>query len=379
MYKICVYAICKNELKFVDKWLENMSEADYIVVLDTGSTDGTYEKLKADKRVTAVEQKEIKPWRFDVARNESMKLIPQDADICVCTDFDELFDKGWAEYLRSNWSDKVNRAFYTYAWGQTETGHWHDIFRGDKIHANTKDFHWIYPVHEVVTNDKPQNVVDFGQSLFLYHYQDKNKKRAYYLDLLKLAAEENPNDPHIRALYAREFLVEHNVKDPKNIDNAKKEYLKILELPAVKELMYRSEYLHVLLQLALIEYVFYKNYEKAIFYSLKFLELDDSYRDPYLLLADICLDKQLYKLAEGILNTAKEYTYQHYSWVERQNTFLEWMPTIESQVKFYLGKYEEALAANQKALEFTPDNQDLVNNKLVIQQIIEDANKKEAN
>ena len=30
--KICVYAICKNELKFVDKWLENMSEADYIVV-----------------------------------------------------------------------------------------------------------------------------------------------------------------------------------------------------------------------------------------------------------------------------------------------------------------------------------------------------------
>ena len=79
-----------------------MSEADYIVILDTGSTDGTYEKLQEDPRVTLVKQQEIKPWRFDVARNESMKLIPDDADILVCTDFDELFEPGWAQFLREN-------------------------------------------------------------------------------------------------------------------------------------------------------------------------------------------------------------------------------------------------------------------------------------
>ena len=78
--KICVYAICKNESKFISQWLDNMSEADYIVVLDTGSTDGTFELLKEDPRVTRVEQKIINPWRFDVARNESMKLIPKDAE-----------------------------------------------------------------------------------------------------------------------------------------------------------------------------------------------------------------------------------------------------------------------------------------------------------
>jgi glycosyltransferase involved in cell wall biosynthesis len=32
-----------------------MSEADYIVVLDTGSTDGTYEFLQNDVRVHKVE------------------------------------------------------------------------------------------------------------------------------------------------------------------------------------------------------------------------------------------------------------------------------------------------------------------------------------
>ena len=43
--KIAIYAICKNEIKFVDQWIKSMIEADYICVLDTGSTDGTYEKL----------------------------------------------------------------------------------------------------------------------------------------------------------------------------------------------------------------------------------------------------------------------------------------------------------------------------------------------
>ena len=40
--KLCVYAICKNEIKFLDRWMDSiLNEADYIAVLDTGSTDGT--------------------------------------------------------------------------------------------------------------------------------------------------------------------------------------------------------------------------------------------------------------------------------------------------------------------------------------------------
>ena len=38
--KICVYAIAKNEIKFIDRWFNSVKEADYICVLDTGSTDG---------------------------------------------------------------------------------------------------------------------------------------------------------------------------------------------------------------------------------------------------------------------------------------------------------------------------------------------------
>ena len=63
--RIAVYAICKNESQFVDRWMDSMSEADQVVVLDTGSTDDTVERLK--KRGAQVTVELISPWRFDVA------------------------------------------------------------------------------------------------------------------------------------------------------------------------------------------------------------------------------------------------------------------------------------------------------------------------
>ena len=81
--------------------MDSMSEADDICVLDTGSTDDTVERLKA--RGAHVEQKIIAPWRFDVARNKSLKLIPKDADICCCIDLDEQFQPGWREKLERAW------------------------------------------------------------------------------------------------------------------------------------------------------------------------------------------------------------------------------------------------------------------------------------
>ena len=68
--KIVVYAICKNEAQFVDRWMDSMSEADEVVVLDTGSSDDTVQRLR--DRGARVEVEVISPWRFDTARNRSM-------------------------------------------------------------------------------------------------------------------------------------------------------------------------------------------------------------------------------------------------------------------------------------------------------------------
>ena len=108
--KIVVYAIAKNESSFVDRWMDSMSEADQVVVLDTGSTDDTVARLEARGAVVTVET--INPWRFDTARNRSLDLVDEDADICVCTDLDEVFHPGWRAALESAWTPGTGQARY---------------------------------------------------------------------------------------------------------------------------------------------------------------------------------------------------------------------------------------------------------------------------
>ena len=146
--KICVYAISKNEEKFVKRWYDSMKEADDIYVMDTGSTDKTVKLLK--HLGVHVKVKKIKPWRFDVARNESLKLVPVDTDICVCTDLDEVFEKGWRKKLESSWNKGVTRASYNYNWLLDSDNNPKVNFYIEKIH-NRNDYIWTHPVHEVLT------------------------------------------------------------------------------------------------------------------------------------------------------------------------------------------------------------------------------------
>ena len=131
--RIAVYAICKNESQFVDRWMDSMSEADQVVVLDTGSTDDTVERLK--KRGAQVTVELISPWRFDVARNRSLDLVSEDTDICVCTDLDEVFHPGWRATLERAWQPGAGQATYRYTWSFNPDGSEGVVFWYEKAHA----------------------------------------------------------------------------------------------------------------------------------------------------------------------------------------------------------------------------------------------------
>ena len=145
--KIVVYAIAKNEGFFVDRWMDSMSEADQVVVLDTGSDDGTAERLRARGAQVTVER--IVPWRFDRARNRSLELVPEDADVCVCTDLDEVFHPGWRSALERAWTPGTRQASYRYTWSFQPDGSEGVVFWQEKIHAR-RGFRWVHPVHEVL-------------------------------------------------------------------------------------------------------------------------------------------------------------------------------------------------------------------------------------
>lgn len=203
--KICVYAICKNEEKFVERWLDSMNEADYICVLDTGSTDNTVKLLKKNPKVI-VKSKKISPWRFDSARNESLKLIPKDTDFCVCTDLDEVFEKDWRKKIEQNVKDDTGIVQYRYTWNFNDDGSEGIVFFGNKIHKFNKYF-WKHPVHEVITpkkNTKLKTIVI--PSLQLNHYADNNKSRSQYLELLELSIKEDPYDDRNVHYLGREYF-----------------------------------------------------------------------------------------------------------------------------------------------------------------------------
>ena len=220
--KICVYAIAKNEMKFIDRWYNSVKEADYVCVLDTGSTDGSFEKFISLGIIC--EQKVYNPFRFDTARNDSLKLIPADAEICVCVDIDEFFVPGWSNILRSAWKESVGRARYRYTWNLNPDGSEGVVFMADKVHKNNC-YHWEHPVHEILvkntysaleqnlsnTQNKNSNSVDNLitidlPNIQLNHMADNTKSRASYLPLLEISVKENPTDDRNTHYLAREYM-----------------------------------------------------------------------------------------------------------------------------------------------------------------------------
>ena len=201
-YRVCVYAICKNESQFAARWMESMAEADGIYVLDTGSTDGTPGLLRGLGAI--VEEAAITPWRFDAARNRSLELVPSEADICVCTDLDEVFTPGWRAALEAAWGKGVSRLRYKYVWSFTPEGKEDVVFYGDKIHAR-QGYAWVHPVHEVL-RPEGHEISALAEGVQLNHHPDPAKSRAQYLPLLELAVAEDPEDDRNMHYLGREYL-----------------------------------------------------------------------------------------------------------------------------------------------------------------------------
>jgi hypothetical protein len=94
--KPCVIAlgICKNEEKNLARWHETVSKiADEVYLLDTGSLDSTVFHAKSLGIVVEYYERESEdePFSFARARNQALKLVPNNADWVIFTDIDEVF------------------------------------------------------------------------------------------------------------------------------------------------------------------------------------------------------------------------------------------------------------------------------------------------
>lgn len=359
--KICVYAICKNEEKFVDAWCESMKEADCICVLDTGSTDNTVSKLK--EHGVIVETKIIDPWRFDIARNESLKLVPEDCNILICTDLDELLEPGWAKPLREKWVEGEHlRGFYQYTWSHLDNGEPGRVFTYDKIHS--RNWKWVYPVHEAlayIPNLENEDILDYDRSktinlwdeIHLHHYPDKTKSRGQYLPLLELRKKEYPRDWRGLIYLAHEY-------------NYRREYQKSID--QLNEILDKYKDKYTLLEQASCYLFMGDNYnslgkhDEAIRSYLRAIDLDKTYREPYVAMCEILLELKRFNEAEFYLKDALKNTYRHYTWLERDKSWSYQLYDLLCIACYYSGHKKDSITYAAKALSFMPDNERLQKN-----------------
>lgn len=202
--KISVYTICKNEEQFVERFMNCVKdEADGVYVTDTGSSDNTVELLK--KHGAIVNQIKVDPWRFDIPRNISLAFVPDDVDVCVCIDLDEVLTPGWRKAIEESWTPETHRLRYQYVWNTLPDGREGTTFWYDKIHLR-HNFRWVKPVHETMSFDGPSEHQTFCSSFKLFHYPDSSKSRGSYLPLLELATKEEPNDDRSSHYLGREYM-----------------------------------------------------------------------------------------------------------------------------------------------------------------------------
>lgn len=353
-YKVCVYAICKNEEKFVSRWVESMKEADEIYVLDTGSTDNTVKRLE-DLGVN-VKTVIISPWRFDTARNKSLDMVPMDTDICVCTDLDEVFIAGWREKLEQLWDNKTTRLAYNYNWSLDKNNQPKVNFYIEKIHNRT-DYIWTHPVHEILSYiGSKQEYRKTTNDITLNHYPDQTKSRSSYLPLLELSILENPEDDRNMHYLGREYM--YYGKWNECIDTL----IKHLNLKSATWKDERSASMRFIAR----SYQQLKRYDEARMWLDKAIREAPYLRDPYVERA--ILEYKLKNWAEVI-----KYCQEALKIVSHEKSYINevfsWDYTIFDLLSisyFYQNNLDEALFYSSKALEMDSQNERLQQNNEII-------------
>lgn len=351
--KICVYAICKNESKFVDRWVNSLKEADCIVVLDTGSTDNTMELLERYSPLVTVKQKIIDPWRFDAARNESMKLIPDDVDICVVSDLDQVFVPGWADELRRLFSEGYEE-IYGPIIDYDEENREEKRFLSKNVHPNNSEWYWERPIHEgVYYHGKRDIKVITSQYFIIEHHQDKSKSRDSYLELLEREYKVNRKDPYCAIYYGCELCF-HN-----KLDEGLQVFLNAInecDFSKTPEIGYQIN-----LNIA-DEYYNRKQYDLALKYVLDAYQYHIVTRRLHMKVADIYFAMKDYETAIKYCFKALEVRENVQSWIETDYYFKGGVYDTIALAYFYNKRWSSAISYGNLALKEDPENERFKNN-----------------
>ncbi len=355
-HRICVYAIARNEEKFAARWAQSMSEADEIVVLDTGSDDRTVDILSAFPKVT-VYSRAISPWRFDAARNLSLSLVPEEADYCVCTDLDEIFEKGWRQALEEALASDPDLVSYRYTWSFNRDKTENTVFNIEKTHRR-HGFIWTHPVHEVLTfteNGTPSRV--FAKNVRLYHFPDSEKSREQYLPLLELSVRECPTDDRNMHYLGREYMFHRRYEEA--IDTLQKHLL-------LESARWSDE------RCASMRYIarclaHLNKPSEAFLWLLRACIEAPHLREPLIEAAQLLYEQKSWHGVIFFCERALEITSRTETYITDAASWAEKPYDLLSVAYYYAGDVKKAVGNARQALSYAPDNERIKGNLALLE------------
>jgi glycosyltransferase involved in cell wall biosynthesis len=200
--KVAVYTIALNEAAHVERWANSVADADYRIVGDTGSTDDTIERLQ--KAGVTVHRIAVRPWRFDVARNTVMSLIPDDVNVCCTMDMDMHLDPGWRPQLETAWAPETTALYCQMLLDSRVDDPAPQTYPSKSFHKR-----WGYrfkrPVHEALfyCGDERNGSTN---DIRMHHLRTTHPDHSKYLPLMELAHRDDPADAQICFWLGREYM-----------------------------------------------------------------------------------------------------------------------------------------------------------------------------
>ena len=243
MKKIALCQIVKNESHVIKRCLDSVKRLiDYVLIVDTGSTDNTIETIQEWLAENQIEGEVIsEPWKnFAYNRTFALnKLMEKDfIDYALMIDADEtlVFEDGFnAEDFKSNLTDEIYNVI-TNMGGST--------YVRPQITSNKKSFEYCGVVHEFLSLS---NAGSMGRAFGFFNspVQDSNRnisgnKFLQDASLLESAIADEPDGSWIKSRYT--FYLAQSYRDSGLKEKSLENYLKRADMGYWNEEQYISLY-----------------------------------------------------------------------------------------------------------------------------------------
>jgi glycosyltransferase involved in cell wall biosynthesis len=238
---ITLCMIVKNESRVIERCLASVLPIiDHWVIVDTGSTDGTQEKiLKFFENVGIPGELYERPWKnFGHNRTEALQLAKDKADYSYMIDADEVlvFEPGFDP---DKFKETLNADLYNIfaLYGGTR-------YHRPQMTSNKKNFYYRGVLHEYVDCHDPIETRDFARGFMNTPIQDGNRssmEKKYERDAEvfeeALKGEVDPKD-----FNRYHFYLAQSYRDSQQWEKALAAYMKRAELGGWNEEVFYSLY-----------------------------------------------------------------------------------------------------------------------------------------